>query len=74
MANDLQRRLAKLETGSSTDEIIIWTDHEGEAEAMIDRMIEAGEITEADRVRCVHWEKAKGTGDYSHEQALAFLD
>jgi hypothetical protein len=70
---DLERRLSRLEGGGSRDEIAIWTEEESQMPAFIDQMIADGELTEADRSRCVHWSKSKGRPG-GHEEALKELD
>lgn len=43
-------------------------------DAIIAEMIAAGEISESDRVHCVHWEKSQAeSGTGSHEEALKTL-
>ena len=46
-----------------------------EMDAVIGEMIKAGEISESDRVHCVHWEVAKpDPGTMTNEERLKFLD
>jgi hypothetical protein len=51
--------------------IAIWCDKASEVATTLDQMIAAGELLEADRVRCVHWTVAQIVG--GHERALAEL-
>lgn len=72
----LSRRVAKLESlrvGSGA--IPVWCDDPADMAATIAGMIEAGEITQADICRCVHWTHARdGARSIPHEDTLASLD
>lgn len=72
----LSRRIAKLESlrvGSGA--IPVWCDDPADMASTIADMIEAGEITQADICRCVHWTQAQdGSRSIPHEDALASLE
>jgi hypothetical protein len=55
MADPTERRLAKVESKIEGDQIPIFCEEESEVPATIDRMIAAGELTEAERPLCVYW-------------------
>lgn len=72
----LSRRVAKLESlQNGSGAIPVWCDDPADLAATIAAMIEAGEITQADVGRCVHWTQAQaGPGILCHEDTLVLLD
>ena len=68
----MDRRLSALEGAKSRDEIPVYAEEEADVPAAIEAMIAAGEITEADRPRCIWWLLAKGRPG-EHEEALKEL-
>lgn len=69
----IETRLRKLERKNAR-QTLIWCDDPSEMDAIIAEMIEAGEISESDRVHCVHWENAKPEpGRMTHEDRLKLL-
>jgi hypothetical protein len=67
-------RLEKLEAGTGGDQIPIWCEDESEVPATIDRMIAAGELTEADRALCVYWLDCQGPNAVSDAELRSWLE
>jgi hypothetical protein len=60
MTSAREKRLANLEVRVEGDPIPIFCDEERDVPAAVDRLIAAGELTEADRALCVYWLKCTG--------------
>lgn len=73
MPRSVDFQLRKLED-RGTDEIAIWCDEASEVPATVDQMIADGELLEADRPRCVHWQSVKKCAPGTHERRLKQLD
>jgi hypothetical protein len=73
MRGAIERRLAKIESEIEGDRIPIFCEEEREVPATIDRMIAAGELTEADRPLCVYWLNCQGPNAMTHAKLLALL-
>jgi hypothetical protein len=71
MRSAIERRLKKLEAVGSR-EIPIWCDEFGDVSDIVDQMILAGELREADRAHCIHWSLARAALG-THARALAEL-
>lgn len=68
------KRLARLEAASSASaQIPVWCDGLEDYEATVTAMVAAGEMTEADRGRCVPWWEWQPPPG-SHEAALEALE
>jgi hypothetical protein len=70
----VEKRLAKLEARTDDDQIPVWCEEESEVPAIIDRMIAAGELTEADRGLCVYWLDCQGPNAVTDAELRAFLE
>jgi len=73
MTSAIERRLAKVETKIGGDQIPIYCEEECEVPATIDRMIAAGELTEAERPLCVYWLACEGPNAVSDAELRALL-
>ena len=73
MPDAIERRLAKVESKIEGDQIPIFCEEEHEVPATIDRMIAAGEITEAERPLCVYWLTCEGPNAVSDAELRALL-
>jgi hypothetical protein len=73
MAIARTRRLANLEAMTEGDQIPIICEDEKDVTPTIDRMIAAGELTEADRVLCVYWLDCTGPNAPSDADLRALL-
>ena len=73
MPDAIERRLAKVESKIEGDQIPIFCEEEHEVPATIDRMIAAGELTEADRPLCVYWLTCEGPNAVSDAELRALL-
>jgi len=67
------RRLAELETRTQGDQIPIICEDESELTVTIDRMIAAGELSEADRILCAYWLDCTGPNALSDADLRALL-
>jgi hypothetical protein len=67
------KRLASLEAMTKGDQIPIICENESDVAPTIDRMIAAGELTEADRVLCVYWLDCTGPNAPSDADLRALL-
>jgi hypothetical protein len=70
----IEQRLRRLEAAGNRDQIAVWCEDEADVAATIEAMIAEGEIREADRHRCVHWEKVTTCAPGTHDAALLELD
>lgn len=73
MKGAIERRLAKIESEIEGDQIPIFCEEEREVQATIDRMIAAGELSEADRPLCVYWLNCEGPNAMTHAKLIALL-
>jgi hypothetical protein len=73
MKGAIERRLAKIESKIEGDQIPIFCAEEREVPATIDRMIAAGELSEADRPLCVYWLTCEGPNAMTHAKLMALL-
>ena len=73
MPDAMERRLAKVESKIEGDQIPIFCEEEHEVPATIDRMIAAGEITEAERPLCVYWLTCEGPNAVTDDELRALL-
>jgi hypothetical protein len=73
MSGAIERRLAKIESKIEGDQIPIFCEEEREVPATIDRMIAAGELSEADRPLCVYWLNCEGPNAMTHAKLIALL-
>jgi len=73
MPDAMERRLAKVESKIEGDQIPIFCEEEHEVPATIDRMIAAGELTEADRPLCVYWLTCEGPNAVTDANLRALL-
>ena len=67
------KRLANLEAMTEGNQIPIICEDEKDVTPTIDRMIAAGELTEADRVLCVYWLDCTGPNAPSDADLRALL-
>jgi hypothetical protein len=74
MNGAIEKRLAKLEASREGDQIPVWCEDESEVPATIERMIAAGELTEADRVLCVYWLDCQGPNAVTDAQLRSLLE
>ena len=73
MAIARTKRLTNLEAMTEGNQIPIICEHEKDVTPTIDRMIAAGELTEADRVLCVYWFDCTGPNAPSDADLRALL-
>ena len=73
MPDPMERRLAKVETKTAGDQIPIFCEEEHEVPATIERMIAAGELSEADRPLGVYWLACEGPNAVSDAELRALL-
>ena len=73
MTDATERRLAKVESRIAVHQIPIFCEEEDEVPAMIDRMIAAGELTEAERPLCVYWLACEGPNAVTDAELRALL-
>jgi hypothetical protein len=73
MAVARAKRLASLEAMTQGDQIPIVCEDEKDVTPTIDRMIAAGELSEADRVLCVYWLDCVGPNAPSDADLRALL-
>ena len=73
MTSAIERRLAKVESKIEGDQIPILCEEEREVPATIDRMIAAGELSEADRPLCVYWLTCEGPNAMTDAKLRALL-
>ena len=73
MTDATERRLAEVESKLPGDQIPIFCEEECEVPATIDRMIAAGQITEADRPLCVYWLSCEGPNAVNDADLRALL-
>ena len=73
MISAIERRLAKVESKIEGDQIPIFCEEECEVPATIDRMIAAGELSEADRPLCVYWLTCEGPNAETDAKLRALL-
>ena len=73
MAIARTKRLASLEAMTEGNQIPIICEDEKDVTPEVDRMIAAGELTEADRVLCVYWLDCTGPNAPSDADLRALL-
>ncbi|MEA2996998.1 MAG: hypothetical protein QOG74_2547 [Alphaproteobacteria bacterium] len=73
MAIARTKRLANLEAMTEGNQIPIICEDEKDVTPEVDRMIAAGELTEADRVLCVYWLDCTGPNAPSDADLRALL-
>jgi hypothetical protein len=73
MAIARTKRLANLEAMTEGNQIPIICEDEKDVTPEVDRMIAAGELTEADRVLCVYWLDCTGPNAPSDADPRALL-
>ena len=73
MPDAMERRLAKVESKIEGDQIPIFCEEEHEVPATIDRMIAAGELTEAERPLGVYWLTCEGPNVMTDAELRALL-
>jgi hypothetical protein len=73
MTGAIRKRIAKLEANRQGDQIPIICEEESEVPAIVDRMIEAGELAEADRSLCVYWLDCVGPNALTDAQLRELL-
>jgi hypothetical protein len=66
--------MAKIEAGRQGDQIPIICEDESEVPAMVERMIEAGELDKADRSLCVYWLDCVGPNALTDAQLRELLE
>jgi hypothetical protein len=76
MNRAINLRLKKLEAQrkAKTGQIPVWCDDEADVSVTISEMIALGEISEADRPRCIHWQRITECAPGTHEWSLEHLD
>ena len=73
MTSAIERRLAKVESKIEGDQIPIFCEEERDVPATIDRMIAAGDLSEADRPLCVYWLTCEGPNAMTDVKLRALL-
>ncbi|HEX4553566.1 MAG TPA: hypothetical protein VH249_06245 [Xanthobacteraceae bacterium] len=73
MTGNFNKRIAKLEAKRRGGQIPIICEEESQVPALVERMIEAGELAEADRSRCVYWLDCVGPNALTDAQLRALL-
>ncbi len=74
MTGAIEKRLVKLEAKLEDDQIPIYCEDKSEVPETIDRMIAAGELTEAERVLCVYWLDCEGPNALTHAELRSWLE
>ncbi len=70
----MQRGLAMIDQRLARSERVIWCDQPEHMPAMIDLLIAAGRLSEADRPHCVHWMSVKRPEEQSAEEVGLTVD
>jgi hypothetical protein len=74
MTGAVEKRLAKLAANLEGDQIPICCEDESEVPPTLDRMIAAGELTEADRALCVYRLDCRGPDAVTHVRSRSWLE
>jgi len=74
MTDAVKKRVAKLEARGAGDQIPIVCEDESEVPAIVDRMIAACELAEAERMLCVYWLDCVGPNAVTDAQLRSLLE